>query len=171
MAFDLYLMGHGCYRPKNGYFSLPKNYSMQFYTEHGNSLPEKDLQPILRGTKESVRSFNAFASVPNYTWINGEVQNWNFYVVGEGPDLRTRKGLSPRMGKNSHLALNRRNIDWDVRYVQYFKTLAAMQKTEEFTLKMLFENSKAQAYFLGKSTPINIHVLLCSNVEMNSSWR
>lgn len=57
MAFDLYLMGHGCYRQKNGIVVLPENFVVKFYSEHGNGLPESKIQPILRGEEEAKQTF------------------------------------------------------------------------------------------------------------------
>jgi len=163
MAFDLYLMGHGCYRQKNGIVVLPENFIVKFYSEHGNGLPESKIQPILRGEEEAKRTFTGHSEIPNYTWQNGEVANWNFYVTGLGPDLRKRQGLSPGIkGPNKHLQIKDRMKQWDVRYVQYFKTLAEKKASDEYTLKMLIQDSPAKEWLAEKSHPITLHVVLCT---------
>lgn len=164
MGFHLYLMGHGSFQAKNESLILPRGYYMHFYSHHGVGLPEADLQPILRGQIDPVRTFWPGERVPNYEWHDGEKDNWPFYVTG-GADTRKRPGLSPNMGPNNYLNLATRDREWDVRYVQHFKGLAGMMVGAHYTLKTLMEHPSAQRYFATKGSPVYIHSLLCSSVH------
>jgi len=167
VGFDIYLMGHGCYRPKNESFVLPEGYAIHYYCEHGKILPERSLQRILRNMESPVRSYRNGATVPNYTWQNGRPENWNFYVYGLGLDPLNRDVVPEWLVGNMHLkpTMREKPDGWDVRYVQFFKRREGMAESAEYTLDMLFRGESG-AYFSGKNATVNVHALLCSVVEL-----
>lgn len=154
-------MGHGAHLPEDGFVSVPKGFSVRFYTNHMKALPTAYLTPILKGEREPSRTFAEYRLCPNYTWQNGNPSNYQAFV---GP---ADENLPPEL----------RQVTWDVRYVQFFKAggtgaLATQaQAAAKFTFKDLLEGDDsgcAHPYFDNKSRPVEVHVLLCSVVQLNS---
>lgn len=66
---DIFIHGHGTWKPVNGFTVVPKNSSITFYTHFAKLLNATMAYPILRNTftGESERTIPAYMMVPNMT--------------------------------------------------------------------------------------------------------
>ncbi|MCB2135610.1 MAG: hypothetical protein KDE08_06645 [Rhodobacteraceae bacterium] len=66
-AAEIFIHGHGSWKPANGYFQMPKNCSVSFYTHFAKLLNATMAYPILENaySGEADRTIGQFMQVPN----------------------------------------------------------------------------------------------------------
>ena len=69
MALQVYLCGHGQWKPKSGYVSLPKNCTITFYTHFAKLMLQDAVEEIVAGNYHGTPDLVArgFSQVPNMT--------------------------------------------------------------------------------------------------------